>query len=137
MGFESLQEKPASKTLGLVVAALATGLEVGDRVLRQVSGNRGTSSTRSLTNSNALLPLRAENGDKANWSGMLRVCSLKWRVERRYSLGNRKETRVDSAGKCVVCLKGFEDDGRSLTVTGRHYPKQPPSAGLPGSLTKG
>src|ERR1035437_2865669 len=75
MGFESLQEKPASKTLGLVVAALATGLEVGDRVLRQVSGNRGTSSTRSLTNSNALLPLRAENGDKANWSGMLRVCS--------------------------------------------------------------
>jgi hypothetical protein len=67
---------------------------------------------------------------------MLRVCSLQWRVERRYTLGSRKETLVDSAGKCVVCLKGFEDDGRSLTVTGRHYPKQPPSADLPRIFDK-
>jgi hypothetical protein len=74
-GFESLQKKPASKILGLVVAALATGLEVGDRVLRQVSGNRGTSSTRSLTNSNALVLCALKMVDKANWSGMLRVCS--------------------------------------------------------------
>jgi hypothetical protein len=98
------------------------------------------------------VPLRAENGGKANWSGMLRVCSpaaldqlqvsadLKdksgW-VERRCSLGKCMKTQVDSAENRVVCLKGFEDDGRGFRATGRHYPKQPPSADLPGSLTKG
>jgi len=59
---------------------------------------------------------------------MLRVCSPFCGLKLRYSLGNRKKTQVDSAGKCVVCLKGFEDDGRDSRVTGRHNPKQPPSA---------
>src|ERR1019366_10752940 len=81
--------------------------------------------------------LRAENGDKANWSGMLRVCSPPRRVERRCSLGKCMKTQVDSTENRVVCLKGFEDDGRGFRATGRHYPKQPPSADLPGSLTKG
>ncbi len=44
---------------------------------------------------------------------MLRVCSpfRSW-VERRCSLGNCMKTQVDSAENRVVCLKGFEDDGR-------------------------
>ena len=37
---------------------------------------------------------------------------------------------VDSTENRVVCLKGFEDDGKGIRVFGRHYPKAAAQCGF-------
>ena len=108
------------------------------------------------------MPLRAETlGDKAGWSGILRVLIRGFPTEKQsarrvwdirnsvisvVSVVNKtvdlpvlpsddsSGTRVDSTEKCVVCLKGFEDDGSNRKICVVRIRKAPPSAGLLSDL---
>ena len=67
---------------------------------------------------------------KAGWSGISRAFGLAISEPNPVLLVDEVCSQVDSTEKCVVCLKGFEDDGQRPSVAVRQEPKAAAQCGF-------